>query len=128
MKKQAISTHDAPQAVGPYSQAMASGGFLFCSGQVPLDPSSSSLVEGDITAQTHRIMQNLQAVLKAAQLKFDDVVQSKIYLTNMADFKMVNEVYASYLSEPYPARACIEVSGLPLGAKVEIEMIARQEN
>jgi 2-iminobutanoate/2-iminopropanoate deaminase len=122
--KNAVETADAPKAVGPYSQAINQNGWLYCSGQIPLDPNSGQLIEGDIVAQTHQVMKNLEAVLKAAGYDFSSVVKSTIYLQDLKNFSKVNEVYAGYLSQPFPARAAFEVAGLPLGADVEIEMIA----
>lgn len=122
--RQAVHSDDAPKAVGPYSQAIRSGGFVFTSGQIPLDPATGQLVSGPIEAQTRRVMQNLSAVLAAAGASFGAVVKSTIYLTNLADFAAVNAVYASYFSSDPPARATVQVAALPLGASVEIDMIA----
>jgi 2-iminobutanoate/2-iminopropanoate deaminase len=124
MTKEIIATDQAPQAIGPYSQAVRAGGFLFCSGQIPLDPATGAMVEGDITAQTERVMANIGAVLAAAGLGFEDVVKSTIFLANLGDFAAVNEVYGRrFVGEP-PARSTVEVKGLPKGAGVEIEVIA----
>jgi len=124
--KQAISTTDAPAAIGPYSQAIVApnGAPIFLSGQIALDPATSTLVDGDVVAQTHQTMRNLAAVLLAAGGGFADLVKTTIYLQDMADFAAVNEVYASYLSAPYPARATVQAAALPKGAKVEIDGIA----
>ena len=122
--KQAIASDSAPKAIGPYSQAIRVGSLLFLSGQVALDPATGKLVEGDVAAQTHRAMTNLAAVLKAAGLTFADVARTTIYLADMNDFAKVNEVYGSYFSEPYPARATVQVARLPRDARVEIDAIA----
>lgn len=123
--KQAISTPSAPAAVGPYSQAIRTGDWLFLSGQIPLDGATKSLVEGDIGKQTERVMNNLGAVLEAAGASFEHVVKTTIYLVDLNDFARVNEVYGSYFQSAPPARATIAVAALPLGARVEIEAIAR---
>jgi 2-iminobutanoate/2-iminopropanoate deaminase len=125
--KQAISSPDAPKAIGPYSQAVRAGQLLFLSGQIPLDPASGQLVNGDIAAQTRRVMDNLAAVLKGAGLSLDDVVRTTIFLADMNDFAKVNEVYGTYFSspaKPAPARATVQVAQLPRGARVEIDAIA----
>jgi 2-iminobutanoate/2-iminopropanoate deaminase len=123
MAKRAITTPKG-KAIGPYSLAIESGDYLFVSGQTPLDAATGKLVEGDISAQARQCLENLKVVLDAAGLTFAHVVKSTIFLTSMADFATVNEVYKSYMSEPYPARSTIAVAALPMGAKVEIEMIA----
>ena len=122
--KQAITTKSAPGAIGPYSQAIKAGGFVFLSGQIPLDPSTGQMVEGDAKAQTEQVMKNLLAVLEAAGCSFDDVVRSTIFLTNLGDFQAVNEVYGKNFTTAPPARATVQVAALPRGAKVEIDMIA----
>ena len=122
--KQAFSTAGAPKAIGPYSQAIRVGQLLFLSGQVALDPSTGQILDGDAAAQTRRVMQNLAAVLEAAGLSFADVARTTIYLADMADFATVNEVYGSYFSEPFPARATVQVARLPRDARVEIDAIA----
>lgn len=121
-------TYSAPGAVavGPYSHAVEAGDFVFLSGQTPLDPATKALVPGDVAAQTEQVFANLSAVLGAAGLTSDDVVKVNVFLTDMADFAAMNAVYAGKFSAPYPARSTIAVAGLPLGAKVEIEMIARR--
>ena len=123
MTRQAVSTTSAPGAVGPYSQAIVTDDLVFCSGQVGLDPLTGELVDG-LEAQAERAIRNLQAVLDAAGLGFDDVVKTTIFLADMADFVAVNEVYAQHLSPPYPARSTVAVKALPKGALVEIEMVA----
>jgi 2-iminobutanoate/2-iminopropanoate deaminase len=121
----AVVTGDAPAPVGPYSQAIALGGLLFVSGQVPLDPKTSALVEGDIEAQTERVIQNLDAVLQAAGTSLERVVRTTVYVTDLALFGRVNEVYARFFAgDPAPARATVQVAALPLGAQVEIDAIA----
>ncbi|HET9802374.1 MAG TPA: RidA family protein [Candidatus Acidoferrum sp.] len=122
--KKPISTNEAPAAIGPYSQGMRSGRFLFCSGQIPLDPESGQIVSGDITTQTRRVMDNIAALLRTEGLTFDHVVKTTIFLTNLGDFQTVNEVYGSYFKQHPPARSTVQVSALPRGADVEIEVIA----
>ncbi|HEV3060718.1 MAG TPA: RidA family protein [Vicinamibacterales bacterium] len=122
--KQAFSTAGAPKAIGPYSQAIRVGQLLFLSGQVALDPATGQMLDGDAAVQTRRVMQNLAAVLEAAGLSFADVARTTIYLADMADFATVNEVYGSYFSEPFPARATVQVARLPRDARVEIDAIA----
>ncbi len=125
-----ITTDKAPQAIGPYSQAIAAGQLLFLSGQTPLDPATGKLVDGGITEQTHRVMQNLAAVLLAAgastdnRKPFENVVRMTIFLADMNDFAAVNKVYGSYIENPAPARACVQVAELPMKARVEIDAIA----
>ena len=124
MPKQAIQTPKAPAAIGPYSQAVVANGWLFLSGQIPLDPGTGRLVEGGIAKQTEQTLLNLQAVPEAAGLGLDRVVKTTVYLHNLSDFQAMNEVYARFFTEPFPARAAIEVSALPKGAGIEIEAIA----
>lgn len=122
--RDAISTPEAPAAIGPYSQAVRASGFVFVSGQIPLDPATGSLVGPDIGDQTRQVMRNLEAVLAAAGCSFDDVVRSTIYLTDLSDFGTVNEIYGAKFSSPAPARATVQVSRLPRDARVEIDVIA----
>jgi 2-iminobutanoate/2-iminopropanoate deaminase len=122
--KEAVATKGAPAAIGPYSQAVRAGQLVFLSGQVPLDPATGQLVEGDITAQTRRAMDNLGAVLAAAGCGFGEVVRTTIYLVDLGNFGAVNEAYATYFAPPYPARATVQVSALPRGAAIEIDMVA----
>ena len=122
--KKTISTSEAPAAIGPYSQAVRSGNFLFCSGQIPLDPQSGQIVSGDIAAQTRRVLDNIGAVLKAQGLTFENIVKTTIFLTDLGNFQTVNEVYGSYFKQQPPARSTVQVSALPKGASVEIEVIA----
>ncbi|WP_024821140.1 RidA family protein [Aminobacterium mobile] len=125
--KKIIASPTAPKAVGPYSQAVLVNGFLFASGQLPVNPAVGKLVEGDIKNQFHQVMKNLSAVLKEAGLSFDDVVKTTIFLTDMANFSAVNEVYAEYFPGDKPARSCVQVAALPLGGQVEMELIACQK-
>ncbi len=124
MPRSATHADHAPKAIGPYSQAIWAGDLLYCSGQTPIDPSIGTLIEGDVEAQTHRCFDNLQAVVESAGLTMHDVIKCNVYLTDMADFAAMNAVYAEVFTEPYPARTTIGVAALPLGATVEIEMIA----
>ena len=122
--KKPIFTSEAPAAIGPYSQAVRSGRFLFCSGQIPLDPKSGEIVTGDIATQTRRVLDNIAALLRAEGLTFDHIVKTTIFLTNLGDFQKVNEIYGSYFKQDPPARSTVQVSALPRGANVEIEVIA----
>lgn len=126
MTRQPIQTGGAPAPVGPYSQAIRSGELVFCSGQVGLDPLTGELVEGGVEPQAERSLRNLQAVLDAAGLTFDDVVKTTIFLADVADFAAVNAVYGRQMPDPAPARSTVGVGGLPKGALVEIEMIAHR--
>jgi 2-iminobutanoate/2-iminopropanoate deaminase len=126
--KKIISTSEAPAAIGPYSQAVCSGNFLFCSGQIPLDPKSGQIVSGDIATQTRRVLDNVGAVLKAEGLTFESIVKTTIFLTDLGDFQTVNETYGSYFKQQPPARSTVQVSALPKGAKVEIEVVAVANN
>ena len=123
--REAVSTTRAPQAIGPYSQAIRAGDLVFVSGQIPLDPATGAVVAGDIAAQTHRVMQNLQAVLEAAGTSLGAVVKTTIFLADLGDFAAVNEVYGSYFTPPAPARATVQVARLPKDVRVEIDAIAR---
>jgi 2-iminobutanoate/2-iminopropanoate deaminase len=122
--KQAISSPEAPKAIGPYSPAVRAGQLLFVSGQVPLDPATGNMVEGDIAVQTRRVLDNIGALLKAGGLAFSDVVRTTIFLADMNDFTAVNEIYATYFSQPFPARATVQAARLPKDARVEIDVIA----
>jgi 2-iminobutanoate/2-iminopropanoate deaminase len=122
--KRIISTTNAPAAVGPYSQAVEINGTLYVSGQIPIDPLTGKLAEGDITAQTEQVFKNIAAILQEAGYEFSDVVKSTCLLSDMADFKAMNEVYALYYPDMQPARAAFAVKGLPLGALIEIETVA----
>jgi 2-iminobutanoate/2-iminopropanoate deaminase len=125
MTRQAIQTNGAPAAIGPYSQAIRSGDLVFCAGQVGVDPSTGQLAEG-VEAQAERALRNLQAVLDAAGLGFDDVVKTTVFLADVNDFAAVNAIYARFMADPPPARSTIGVGALPKGALIEIEAIARR--
>jgi 2-iminobutanoate/2-iminopropanoate deaminase len=122
--KQAISSPDAPTAIGPYSPAVRTGQLLFVSGQVPFDPASGNLIAGDIAAQTRRVLDNVGALLEAGGLSFASVVRTTVFLADMNDFAAMNQAYAGYFSEPYPARSTVQVARLPRDARVEIDVIA----
>ena len=122
--KKIISTSEAPAAVGPYSQAIRIGNFVFCSGQIPLEPKTGEIVPGDVNAQTRRVMENIAAVLRAEGLNFGNIIKATIFLTNLADFQTVNELYGSYFESDPPARSTVQVAALPKAANVEIEVIA----
>ena len=124
MPKTQISTNKAPAAVGPYSQAIRTSNLVFVSGQIPLDPATNKLISGDIQAQTAQICANITQILATQNLTLADVVKTTVFITDMAQFAKVNETYKQYFPEPCPARSCVEVSKLPLGAEVEIEVIA----
>jgi 2-iminobutanoate/2-iminopropanoate deaminase len=124
MANQIISTEQAPKAIGPYSQAVVAGNLVFTSGQIPLDPKTQQLVEGDIKAQTERVMQNLAAVLEAAGVGFADVVKASIFVADLADFAAVNEIYGKRFPANPPARSTVQVAALPKGARVEIDLVA----
>ncbi len=124
MNKQAIETTNAPGAVGPYSQAIKTGNFLFLSGQVGMNPETNKVVEGGVEAQTGQIFKNITAVLEQAGAGLQNVVKATVFLKDMADFKRVNEIYAQHFQKPYPARSAVAVKELPLSADIEIEVIA----
>jgi len=123
-KREIISTSQAPAAVGPYSQAVQVGGFIYTAGQIPLVPETGKLVDGGIETQTRQVMQNLNSVLEAAGSSLQNVVKTTIFVTNLADFAKINEVYGSFFSSAPPARSTVQVAALPLGANVEIEVVA----
>ena len=123
MPRQPIHSDNAPAAIGPYSQAVRAGDTVYCSGQVPFDPATGELVEGDITVQARRAFDNLRAVCEAAGGSFDDVMRVGLYLTNLGQFAAVNAVMAEYFQAPYPARSTIEVSALPRGAAFEVDAV-----
>jgi reactive intermediate/imine deaminase len=125
MTKQAIHSPDAPAAIGPYSQAIRTGDTLWMSGQIPLDPSTMAIVEGGIEAQAARVLDNMQAVLKAAGGELDDVVKLSILLVDLGDFAKVNDLMARRFRQPYPARSTYQVAALPRGARIEVEAIAQ---
>ncbi len=122
--KEVISTDKAPGAVGPYSQAILKNNTLYASGQIALDPATGKVVEGDVSAQAVQCLKNVQAVLAAANMSVEDVVKVTVFITNMADFPLVNEEYKKVFKEPFPARSCVGVASLPLGVSVEIEVLA----
>jgi 2-iminobutanoate/2-iminopropanoate deaminase len=124
MPKKHVFTSHAPKPIGPYSQGVISGGLLFISGQIPLDPKTNALVEGDIAAQTEQVLKNLMAVLKEAKIGADNVVKTTVYLTDIKDFAGMNDVYARYFGKEPPARSTIEAAALPRGVRVEIDLIA----
>lgn len=118
-----INTDNAPAAIGPYSQAVKASGMLYASGQIPLDPSNGEVVGADMAAQTTQVLENLKAVVEAAEATMADVVKVTIYITDMQQFATVNEIYGTYFSAPFPARACVQVSELPKGVDVEMDAI-----
>ena len=125
--KKVILTKDAPAPIGPYSQAIAVGNLIFCSGQIPLDPVSGTVIgEGDVEAQTRQVMKNISAVLKAANVTFNDVIKTTIFLKNMDDFPKVNPIYGENFSGDFPARSTVEVARLPKNVLVEIEVLAQK--
>ncbi|NBX69552.1 MAG: RidA family protein [Proteobacteria bacterium] len=124
MKKEAISTQSAPQAIGPYSQAIKAGNFIFVSGQIPLDPKTGNVVGATIEEQTEQVMKNLTAILESQQLSLGHIVKTTVFLSQMSEFPRFNEIYANHMKMPYPARATVEVGKLPKDVKVEIEAIA----
>jgi 2-iminobutanoate/2-iminopropanoate deaminase len=122
--KQAISSPGAPKAIGPYSSALRADPFLFVSGQVPFDPVTGAMVDGDIKAQTHRVLENIGALLQSGGLSYGDVVRTTVYLADMNDFAAMNDVYTTFFVEPYPARSTIQAARLPRDARIEIDVIA----
>ncbi|UCC86594.1 MAG: RidA family protein [Anaerolineales bacterium] len=124
MQREIIATDKAPGAVGPYSQAVRAGGFVFTAGQIALDPASGQIVEGDIQAQTRQVLKNLRAVLEAADTSLSNVVKTTVFLADMGEFKAMNEVYAEFFSGAPPARSTVQAGALPLGARIEIEAVA----
>ncbi len=122
--RQVIRTEQAPQAIGPYSQAIVANNFVFCSGQIPLDPKSGEMVSDEVAAQTRQVMKNLEAVLKSAGSSLAKIVKTTIFLTDLGDFNTVNEVYGSFFQEAPPARATVQVAALPKQSRVEIEAVA----
>jgi len=124
LPKKHVSTAQAPRPIGPYSQGVISGGFLFLSGQIPLDPQTNELVVGEIETQTERVLKNVMAILKEAKIGPENVVKTTVYLLDMGDFPSFNEVYARYLGKEPPARSTVQVAGLPKGARLEMDVIA----
>jgi len=123
-KKLVIKPAKSPPAVGPYNHAVRIGHVLFCAGQIPIDPETGNLVSGDVKVQTERVLQNVKAILDDQKLTFANVVKSTVFMTNLADFAGMNEIYARYFTSDYPARSTVQVAALPKGANVEIEIIA----
>lgn len=123
-KKTIIKPAKSPAAVGPYNHAVRLGDLLFCAGQIPIEPATGNLVTGDIKVQTQRVLENVKAILEDQKLSLENVVKSTVFLTNLADFAAMNEVYANYFTTEFPARSTIQVAALPKGASVEIEVIA----
>jgi 2-iminobutanoate/2-iminopropanoate deaminase len=124
MDKKAISTENAPAAIGPYEQAIRIGDFLYTSGQIAMDPKTGEMVSGDIEAETDCVLKNLQAILSADGMTFDNVIKTTVYLADMANFARMNQVYDSFFSTSKPARSCVQAAALPKGANVEIDIIA----
>ncbi len=122
--REVIATSDAPKAIGPYSQAIKANGFVFISGQIPLDPATQQLIDGDVAAQTERVLQNLAGILKSAGSSLENVVKAGVFLKNMSDFSAMNEVYDRYFTQSPPARSTVEVARLPKDVLVEIDVIA----
>lgn len=122
--REVIATNDGPKTIGPYSQAIKANGMLFLSGQIPLDPATQQLVEGDVAAQTERVLQNISGILRAAGSSLEQVVKTTVFLTNMSEFAAMNEVYGRYFQQNPPARSTVEVARLPKDVLVEIEVIA----
>ena len=124
MSKKAVATAAAPKAIGPYSQAIDVGNAVYVSGGIPLDPATGQIIDGDIKSQTERVFKNIEAILKASGLGLNDVVRTTVYMTDLASFADMNEVYAGFFKEPFPARTTVQASALPKGAKIEIDAIA----
>ena len=125
--KRIIQTNEAPQAIGTYSQGVIANGMLYASGQIAIDPKVGDIVAKDIKGQVNQVMENIGALLRAAGLGYEDIVKTTVFLQDIGDFTTFNEIYASYLSEPYPARSAVQVGALPKGALIEIEMIAQMK-
>ena len=128
MTKEVVATQQAPQAIGPYSQGIKANGFVFTAGQIPFDPATGKTVEGDIRAQTERVMRNLEAILREAGASFDTVVKTTCYLANLDDFAAFNEVYARFFTTEPPARSTVQAARLPAGVQVEVDCIALVED
>ena len=123
-----VETKKAPRAIGPYSQAIRSGQFLFVSGQIPIDPNTGELVENEIQTQAHQVLRNIDAILDSAGINFGHVVRTTIFLVNLEHFNAMNEIYKTYVLDPAPARSTVQVAGLPKGALIEIDLIAEIPN
>jgi 2-iminobutanoate/2-iminopropanoate deaminase len=124
MKKKIIATPNAPAAIGPYSQAIRIGDFLYTSGQISLDPETMKMITGDIEMETEKVLKNIESILKADGLDLNNIIKTNVYLTDLSEFTRMNQVYEKFFSETKPARACVQVAALPKGAKVEIDAIA----
>ena len=124
MEKKIVATPKAPVAIGPYSQAIRIGGFLYTSGQISLDPETMKMVTGDIEIETEKVLKNIEAILKADGLDLNNIIKTTVYLTDLSEFTRMNQIYEKFFSETKPARACVQVTALPKGAKVEIDAIA----
>jgi 2-iminobutanoate/2-iminopropanoate deaminase len=124
MTREAVQTENAPKAIGPYQQAIKANGFIYTAGQIPIDPKTTNLVEGDISAQTRQVLENLKAVLEAGGSALDRVVKATVFLKNMTDFAAMNEVYVQYFGSAKPARSTVAVTELPRGALIEIDLVA----
>ena len=124
MQKKPVNTTEAPEAIGPYSQAIRVGGFLYTSGQISLDPITMEMVAGNIELETEKVLQNIEAILSSEGLNFGHVIKTTVYLTDLSEFARMNQVYEKFFSSTKPARACVQVAALPKGAKVEIDAIA----
>ena len=124
MQKKSVNTTKAPEAIGPYSQAIRIGDFLYTSGQISLDPKTMEMITGNIELETEKVLQNIEAILSAEGLNFGHVIKTTVYLTDLSEFTRMNQVYEKFFSNTKPARACVQVAALPKGAKVEIDAIA----
>jgi 2-iminobutanoate/2-iminopropanoate deaminase len=124
MEKKIVTTSKAPAAIGPYSQAIRIGNFLYTSGQISLDPKTMEMITGDIEVETEKVLKNLEAILKADGLELNNIIKTTVYLTDLSEFARMNQVYEKFFGETKPARACVQVAALPKGAKVEIDAIA----
>jgi len=124
MQKKSVNTTEAPEAIGPYSQAIRVGDFLYTSGQISLDPKTMEMITGNIELETEKVLQNIEAILSAEGLNFGHVIKTTVYLTDLSEFTRMNQVYEKFFSNTKPARACVQVAALPKGAKVEIDAIA----
>jgi len=126
-KKEIVNTKKAPSAIGPYSQAVICNGFMYLSGQIPLDPNTGETEKGDISKQTKRVLENIKAILEEKQLDFNSVIKTTVFITDLNDFATVNSIYGEYFTENHPARSCVEVSALPKGVNIEVECIATMQ-
>ena len=124
MKKKIIATSKAPAAIGPYSQAIRIGGFLYTSGQISLDPETMKMITGDIEVETEKVLKNIEAILKDDGLSLNNIIKTTVYLTDLSEFARMNQVYENFFTDTKPARACVQVAALPKGAKVEIDVVA----